>query len=309
LIDRTALLVLVFAFVFAVFPLLNVGDYLLRAVTLFLLYLILAQSWNILGGYGGQISLGNSSFFGIGGYAAGLLIVSRLSIAVSILLGGLIAAALTFFMIPAFRLRASYFAIMTLFLGAAMQALVTQLAVTTDTPATIYLPLGLISINTLYYGILTVTTLTLALVMILQRSKIIHALCAIKADEDSAESLGINAVLYKTIGLFLMSFITGIAGGLYVAFIGFADPSDMFAIEWGVYPLFMTIVGGTATYVGPIIGAAIFAIALQWLVTFMGTFSLLSLAVLLVIIVLSMPNGIINIVAKFKGATDQDTSG
>jgi len=299
--DRTPLLILAFVGVFAAFPALNVGDYLLRAITLFLLYLILAQSWNILGGYGGQVSLGNSSFFGIGGYAAALLIVSGLGIPVAVVIGGLIASALTFFMIPAFRLRASYFAILTLFLGAAMQALVTQLAVTTNTPATIYLPIGLIPTNLLYYEILTVTTLTLVLVMVLQRSKIIYALNAIKADEDSAESLGINVTLCKTIGLFLMSLMTGVAGGLYVAFIGFAEPSDIFAIEWGVYPLFMTIVGGTGTYVGPIIGAAIFAIALQWLVTFMGPFSLLSLAILLVVIVLSMPNGIINIVARFKG--------
>jgi branched-chain amino acid transport system permease protein len=141
--------------------------------------------------------------------------------------------------------------------------------------------------------------------MILQRSKIISALRAIKADEDSAESLGINTVLYKTIALFLMSLTTGIAGALYVAFIGFAEPTDIFAIEWGVYPLFMGIVGGIGTYVGPIIGAAIFAIALQWLAAFVGTFSLLSLAVLLVIIVLTMPNGIVNISAKFKTADDK----
>jgi len=298
-------MILCFSVVFAVFPLLSLGDYLLRAVTLFLLYLIIAQSWNILGGYGGQISLGNSSFFGIGGYAAALLIVSRVSIWASILIGGLIAAALTFFMIPAFRLRASYFAILTLFLGAAMQALVTQLAVTTNTPVTVYLPMGMMSSISLYYWILAVTVLILVLVMILERSKIISALRAIKADEDSAESLGINAALYKTIGLFLMSLTTGIAGALYVVFIGFAEPSDIFAVEWGVYPLFMGIVGGIGTYVGPIIGAAIFAIALQWLVAFVGTFSLLSLAVLLVVIVLTMPNGIINIFAMFKAARDK----
>jgi branched-chain amino acid transport system permease protein len=302
---RTALQILAFAVVFAVFPSLNIGNYLLRAVTLFLLYLILAQSWNILGGYGGQISLGNSSFFGIGGYAAGLFIVSGLSMVVSIVMGGLIAAVLAFFMIPAFRLRGAYFAILTLFLGAAMQAFVTQLAVTMDTPATVYLPIDLISNTALYYEVLIVAVLTLVLVVILQRSKIIYALSAIKADEDSAESLGINTTLYKTIGLFLMSLMTGIAGGLYVAFIGFADPYNIFDIQWAVYPLFMTIVGGIGSYGGPIIGAAIFAIALQWLVAFVGTFSLLSLAVLLVVIVLTMPNGIINIFYKFKAAGDK----
>lgn len=279
---------------FVVLPAITTG-YLLELVAFFLVYIIIAQSWNILGGFCSPISLGNAAYFGLGAYLTSVLIVSRVNLILSVLVGAIVACLVSLCLIPTFRLKGLYYAIATLFLTFAVQTFVFQLQSGRGASPVIYLTISTSSSVVVFYVLLAVTILTLVLIRVLQRSRFVLAWNSIKADEETAASLGINVLKWKVIGMVIMAFLTGIAGGFYVTFVGLADPADVFGVTWNIYPLFMVVIGGMGTFMGPIIGAIIFVFSDQIFVTFVGVFSLFIFGVLLVAVALFLPGGIVTL--------------
>ena len=283
-----------------IFPNLGIPSFFNQMAFLFSIYLILAYAWNLLGGYSGQVSLGNAVFFGLGGYVTALFATSLAGAIEGILIGCVTGALISIVLIPMFRLKGSYFAISTLFMGLAAESLLIQIRIFSHQIVLVYLPLSLLQdFGAFYYLTIGFVAATFALILYLtRRSKAIYAWRAIKADEASAESMGINTVYYKTIALVAMSALTAVAGGLYTLVLGYADPTQLFNLNWSIFPLFIVLVGGVGTIAGPLLGALIFTAADQVLLGFVGTLSLFGFGVLLILVTLFAPRGIADLLAR-----------
>jgi len=220
----------------ALVPLVITKEYILNLIILVSLYTVLSQSWNILGGYTGQISLGHSTFFGMGALVFRFLWIAGLSPYLALGAGSisslLLASAIGF---PAFKLKGHYFAIGTLALS--MIALIT---VQNVFPGVSFIPpqyLKGYSLFPIYYMALILGTITILLVYGLSRSKLGLALVSVREDEDAAEAIGINIFKYKVISMSLSTLIAGLGGGLFSFYVASYYYYVPFDLGWSFDPV------------------------------------------------------------------------
>jgi len=224
-----------------------------------LLYIVLAEAWNLLAGYGGLVSLGSSSFFGLGAYVTvGLLNHTDSGIALALAASALVAMALALVMSRGlFRLRGLYFTVGTLALAEALRLLVvnvpwfggaTGLFVNVDLPDTT----GLFRDATLLL-VLASLVMTLA-----TGSRFSVLLRAVRDDEDAASQVGVRAFRVKLAAFMVASALIAIAGGLQAIKLGAIEPYGSFGLQWSVDPLAIVIIGGLGTRLGAIVGAIFF---------------------------------------------------
>jgi branched-chain amino acid transport system permease protein len=224
---------------------------------------VMAGGWNIISGYTGYVSLGQSAFLGIGAYTVGIL---SLHVAVSPLLlaplGG-IAAALIAIILGAviMRARGHSFVIITIAFLFLMQALALNLPGITGGSNGITLPLPHWSNDTqqlpFYYSMLALMGLSIALSWWIRRSKFGTGLIAIREDEDKAAAIGVRTSVYKILSFTASAVLVGIAGGVYAYFLTFIDPRGMFDILVSVQIVLAALLGGRGTLWGPVVGAFI----------------------------------------------------
>jgi len=225
----------------------------LNFLFLIFLFVILSQSWNILGGYAGQINLGHAGFFGLGALTTRSLWLSGLPFPLALLMGG--GAALVFAMIigyPAFRLKGAYFVIGMLALAEIMRIIIGNALPTVST-----MPVGYISSYSLiprYYLALFMAVATMAVAYVLDHSRPGLAMMAIREDENTAEASGVNTFKYKLLALLISTFFAGLAGGTFAFFHVSYYPAHPFSVHWTFDALFIAYVGGIGTVLGPVIG-------------------------------------------------------
>lgn len=257
-----------------------------------LLLAVLAQSWNILGGFGGYVSFGNSVFYGLGTYGTGIAMATYhlpfgIGLALGALLAGLGAAVVG---LPILRLRGPYFAIATLGLNGAMLAIFANLPIANKN---IGLILPLTRNDTLFYelalGLLVVCTVT---VWWISRARYGMGLIAIREDEDAAGTMGVNATLYKVTALILAAIFTALAGGIHAYWFTFVDPSSAFDATLNVRMVIMCVFGGPGTVLGPVIGAFVLSAVYEILASQISTAAALLFGVVIVLAVVFMPGGL-----------------
>ncbi|MBZ9991899.1 branched-chain amino acid ABC transporter permease [Mesorhizobium sp. BH1-1-5] len=238
------------------------------------LYAIMAQSWNLVAGYGGQISLGSHAFFGIGAYTTailwsgnylwGSLYDSHPNIyyfdPVTMLLGGVVAAlAAVIIGLPLLsKLHGDYFALGTLGFGEIVKVLFVNGGDFTGGAFGIVAPAS--SFDTLrphYWVGLGLMVATALAIRALMRSRYGLALIAVRDDEMAASANGIDTLKVKVAAFAGSAFIAGVAGSLYTFYIFHVGPDSVFDLDWMLLPLMMTVVGGTGTILGPILGALV----------------------------------------------------
>lgn len=238
------------------------------------LYAIMAQSWNLVAGYGGQISLGSHAFFGIGAYTTailwsgnylwGSLYDSHPNIyyfdPVTMLLGGTVAAlAAVIIGLPLLsKLHGDYFALGTLGFGEIVKVLFVNGGDFTGGAFGIVAPAS--SFDTLrphYWVGLGLMVATALAIRALMRSRYGLALIAVRDDEMAASANGIDTLKVKVAAFAGSAFIAGVAGSLYTFYIFHVGPDSVFDLDWMLLPLMMTVVGGTGTILGPILGALV----------------------------------------------------
>ncbi|HET7263087.1 MAG TPA: branched-chain amino acid ABC transporter permease [bacterium] len=247
-------------------PVVVPGAFYHRVLALIVLAAISASSWNILGGYAGQISFGHAMFFGAGAYmpafvytywhaapALGLPLGVAVSLAIAVLIG-----------VPSFRLQGHYFSMATIAVAELIRILVSNWpvlggAVGLQGPATARTVWDLTFRGsiTYYYIFLAVLAVLLAVTAWMERSRMGYYLRAIRAGERASRSLGVPARRYKLYALMLSAAFTAIAGSLYVVMIGFVDPDSGLGILISVEMVIVTALGGAGTLFGPLLGAAI----------------------------------------------------
>lgn len=282
-----ALLLLVLALAPTFFARLSVLFFILN-------WVVLSESFNIFAGLTGYVNFGHVVFYGVGGYVSTLLMVhSGASPYLAVLSGGLASGLLAFgISIPTAKLRGAYFAIATLSINEAFFVTFNTWgavgsAVGFTLPISYYQPLAQ------YYTMVVVAIACVAAMYSISRSRFGVALKAIKQQESTANSVGINATYYKTLTLVVSGFFAGLAGALAIWQITFIDPPSAFNVEITVTSISMAMLGGLGTVAGPVIGGAM----LYELTDFLGLsypyIHLMVLGVIIIAVVLVVPDGLL----------------
>jgi len=276
------------------------------------LNIMLAMSLNLILGYTGQLHLGHSAFYGVGAYATTLLIKKAgfsfwLAVATSSLLAGIIGVLLAFF---ATRLKGHYLAIASMAFAIILHQILLNWGSMTSGPLGIYgiappPPIALFGLEikfnnqvNLFYLISFVALISYIVLNNILKSPIGDTLRAIREDEVSAASLGINAKLWKVFSFGVGAMIAGLAGSFYPSFVGTLVP-DAFAVIESFSYLTMVVVGGMGTMIGPIIGAVVLTL-LPELLRSIGDARLLVYGLSLTLVVLFMPGGILQAIQLIK---------
>lgn len=265
-----------------------------------LLFATLAQAWNILGGFTGYVSFGNSSFYGLGTYGTAIAMAQfHWPFGVGLALGAFLAVACAvLFGIPILRLRGHYFAIATLGLSATLAAIIANLDISGKNIGLI-LPLTRAD-NAFYEEALLLLIAATATVAWIARSRFGTALLAIREDEDAALVMGINTTRYKIGALALSAFFTSIAGGIHAYWITFVDPAGAFDLTLNVRMVIMAMFGGPGTVFGPLIGAFTLSAVYDVLASSISTAAALLFGLVIVLAVIFMPRGLWDLAGGFR---------
>ncbi len=257
-----------------------------------LLFATLAQAWNILGGFTGYASFGNSAFYGLGTYGTAIAMAQlHLPFWVGLSLGAFLAVLCAVVIgLPILRLRGHYFAIATLGLSATLAAIISNLDISGRNIGLI-LPLTRNDVG--FYeealALLVASTLT---VMWIAKSRFGMGLIAIREDEDAAQVMGINTTFYKVVALMLSAFFTAIAGGIHAYWITFIDPASAFDLSLNVRMVIMAMFGGPGTVLGPVVGSFILSAVYDALASSISTAAALLFGMVIVLAVIFMPRGL-----------------
>ena len=251
-----------------------------------LLVATLAQGWNVIGGFAGYPSFGNSVFYGLGTYGTAIAMAQlHWSFGSGLVLGAVLGVACALlFGLPILRLRGPYFAIATLGLAAVMSAITATIDIAGKN-------IGLI--------LLVATTATVAW---LARSRFGAGLVAIREDEDAAQVMGINTTMYKVAALVIAAFFSAIAGGIHAYWITFIDPASAFDPSLNVRMVIMTLFGGSGTVLGPVVGAFVLSAVSEVLASKATSVASLFYGFVIVAAVVLMPKGILDVMEGFRTA-------
>lgn len=270
------------------------------------LYVVLTQSWNILGGYGGYLNFGMVTFFGIGAYSSAILFhYYGLSAFLTAPLAGLSAALAGFLIgVPTLRLRGAYFALVTMIVTFAIQILVLNVPITQGALG-IYmpsLPLTPLGVERLFYFLfLGLGTLVTVLVYAIQYSNIGWALVAIREDEDAAEIVGVRTVEVKWAANALACFIAGLVGGLYAQRIAYIEPTGTFSFDISLNVVLMAVIGGAGTWQGPLIGVPLVLLVADALrVTVTSEVNRVIFSLVVILIALFIPGGVMGLLMRWR---------
>ena len=300
----TALLVLIVVLL-GLLPMLTDRDSTINLAVLIFLYVALASSWNILGGYCGQVNLGHAAFFGLGTLAARLLWLSAgWPLLPSLLAGGLVAAALALVIgLPAFKLRGVYFAIGTLALGQILNVTVgnefPNISALTPQHLRTY------SLVPRYYLMLALALLTIGTTYFLIRSWLGLGIMAVREEEEAAESLGVSALRHKLLALVVSAFLAGLAGGAFAYYHVSYYPQFPFGPIWTFDAVMMTYIGGAGTLVGPVIGAVFYVVVKEMLALKLVELHLMVFGVLFILVVLFLPGGFVEAWERIRQAIER----
>ena len=294
-------------------PLFDLNPFYLHLFIMVFMYSVMAQSWNVIAGFSGQISLGHGAFFGIGAYATSFLYIHYgISPWIGILFGILVSAIFAILIgIPMLRLGGHYFAIATLLIGISFQ-LVFQRWELVGAASGLWVPMTsgdswlALQFHTskvpYYYIFLIFFIVTFYLVWVLSRSKLGYRLRAVRDDPQAASSLCINVSNYKIIAYVLSAMIMDPMGSLFAQYILVIDPARVFTIETSIIVLLITVLGGVGNVWGPLIGASILIPLSEYSRIYMGgtggAVDLIFYGLILMLICIFRPMGLVSIVPK-----------
>jgi branched-chain amino acid transport system permease protein len=263
-----------------------------------LLLAVLAQGWNIIGGYAGYASFGNSVFYGLGSYGVAISMVQwHLPFAAGLVFGVVLALVFAVSLGAAvLRLRGHYFAIATLALAQVMTAIFSNLPIAGQNIGLVMPPLNN---DALFYelalGLLVAVTATVAW---LSRSRFGFGLVAIREDEQGAAVMGVDTTRYKVLAFALSGAFSALAGGIHAYWITFLDPDSAFDIGLNVKMIIMAVFGGPGTVLGPVVGAVSLSAVSEWLSSEVTNVAGLFFGLVIVAAIVLMPRGLADLVRK-----------
>jgi len=291
--------------VLALFPVIGVPRVWLLYLFLFFIYLTMANMWNLLAGYSGLISLCPAAFIGLAGYTMAILTWLGWPYYIGIILGSIVAALFAVLIsIPVFRLKGVYFAIGTLVVPEILRYVFI-----------IWAPVGKpvygggagytvkgvteVSQAQAYWLALVVGIASIFLMRYILRSKLGSGLAAIRDNDITAASSGVNVFTLKLYSFVISAFVTGIAGTIFYTYQGYIEPGSAFSVRWLIIIMLATVIGGEGTEEGPIVGTII-VVFLYFLLARYAEISQIIQGIILVAIMLLAPQGIMGFIRKTR---------
>lgn len=305
------------------------NDYIFFAGYTVLQFVVLASAWNILGGLTGYVNFGAAAFFACGAYSTVFFhkyypLPMPVLVAIGAAVSGLIGLGMGYLTL---RLRGVYFAIATLALAVVLRTLVTNWDYVGGAsgayvirPAAVEWPdlsdvallhplqpyievlrryvgdLSLPYIQYLFLVMLAVAVIAIVIARTVERSKLGYGFATIRDDETAAEASGVPTLKLKLIAATLSGALMGMAGAPFPYFIGYLQPNSAFALDYAVNSIAMPLIGGTTSWIGPVVGAALLGSLEQYItVTVTSEANLLIVGLLLVGFVIIAPNGLVGL--------------
>jgi branched-chain amino acid transport system permease protein len=283
-------------------------DYAYLAAYTVLQFVVLATAWNILGGYAGYVNFGSAGFFAIGVYTSVVVYQTIqlpiiLTIPLAAAAAGLVGLGMGYLTL---RLRGVFFSIATLALAVVLQTLVVNWEFVGGARGAYVLRPESVPVFGSYARYLFAVMLGLAIASVIiarivENSWLGRGLAAIRDDEVAAVCSGVPSLRLKLLATTISGALMGVAGAPFPYFITYVDPSTAFSLSIAVNTIAMPLIGGTTTWLGPVLGALLIGSLQQTLtVTINSAANLLIVGVLLVFFITVAPNGIIGLVAQLR---------
>jgi branched-chain amino acid transport system permease protein len=251
----------------------------------------LASSWNILGGFAGQISLGHAAFFGLGALITRELWLGGTALGVAMAAAvGVTAVAAAIVGVPMLRFRDIYFAIGTLALGVAV-------FITTGNlwPGISSLPAEALrnyQYTGPYFVALGVLLVTVVVTLWLKNSKVGLGMMTVREDEEAARATGVNAFAHKMTAFIISAALAALAGGAFAYFSVSYFPNFAFSVIWTFEAILVVFIGGIGTIIGPLLGSIFFIVGRDLMPTDVGEFQVVFFGLLFIVVVLLLPGGL-----------------
>ncbi len=284
-------------------------DYFFFAGYTILQFVVLATAWNILGGYCGYVNFGTAAFFALGAYSSVFMHkFYPLPIPALILIGAMVSGIVGLGMgYLTLRLRGAFFSIATLAMAVVFQTLVVNWDYVGGSRGAYIihpenLEVGALKVHYIEY--LFALMLLLAVVAIvmartIERSRLGYGFATIRDDELAAEACGVPTLPLKLIATTLSGAFMGMAGAPFPYYIGYLQPQSAFALDYAVNSIAMPMIGGTTSWVGPLVGSILLGSAQQYAtVTISSAVNLLIVGLMLVAFVIIAPNGLTGLVQE-----------
>lgn len=310
----------IFALILPCIPGVIGGSFFGHVAAMVLLYAAMAQSWNIISGYGGQISFGHSVFFGIGAYGASLAVVTFGSLPWYGAPLGMLAAAVVSILIsyPCFRLKGHYFAIATFAIVEIFNRLfmiwdAVGGALGLDYPI---LPDGWKNFSwsdtkTGYYlGALAIFVLVFSIVRYIERNRMGYYLLAVREGQETAESLGVNSTVVKLSAMALSAALAALCGAFFAQYNYRVDPPMVMSLDMSMKFVLITILGGIGTFWGPLLGALVLIPLQEYTrayLTHLGAgVDLIIFGIIIIVVMIKEPRGIMGLLSRIIGKTHEE---
>jgi len=272
-------------------------DYALQLLFRIYLFIALGLAWNLVGGYAGQLSIGHAAYFGAGAYGlalfSGTLGMSPwLAVAM-----GVVVALVCALVIGgvSFRLRGPYFALSTIAFAEILRLAAKNVPALTGGDVGVQVPAlfhGNVN-RSFYWAAVALASVAFMLTAAISRARFGYWLMAIREDEETALSIGIDAARKKLEALLISAGLTAVAGALYASIFLFIVPDQVLALDLSSEIAIVAMLGGAGTVLGPVVGAIVLEAASEIFKNLFREAHLLIFGVLLVVVVLFMPGGIV----------------
>jgi branched-chain amino acid transport system permease protein len=286
---------------------LRVNPYVYFAGYVVLQYVVIATAWNVLGGYAGYVNFGTPAFFALGAYTSiALLEAFRAPLPVLILCGGLVAGLLGLGIgYLTLRLKGVFFSIATFALSVVLQTLIINWEYVGGAKGYTLIrppvPLFRSWAVLLFILMVVLAVVTVLVARTIERSWIGRGLAALRDNEEAAECMGVPTLRLKLFATTISGFFLGVAGAPFPYYVTYVEPSSAFDLNYAVNALAMPMIGGTTTWIGPVIGAVLLGTAQQVAtVTISSELNLLIVGVVLVLFVVLAPEGLTGLVRKLR---------
>jgi branched-chain amino acid transport system permease protein len=283
------------------------NDYVFFAGYVVLQYVVLATAWNILGGYCGYVNFGSAAFFALGAYSTvAIYKFHPIPIPFLLVIGGVVSGVVGFGMgYLTLRLRGAFFAIATLALAVVLETLVVNWDYVGGSRGAYILrpqemPLIGNYVRYLFLIMLLLAVAAITTARVIERSRLGYGFATIRDDELAAEASGVPTLRLKLIATTISGALMGMAGAPFPYYISYLQPSSTFGLDYAVNTIAMPLIGGTTSWVGPLIGAILLG-SLQQIatVTISSAVNLLIVGCLLVAFVIVAPNGIVGLIHTY----------
>ncbi len=284
------------------------NEYVFFAGYVVLQFVVLATGWNVMGGYAGYVNFGAGAFLAVGAYtAAALFKAFELPLMLQIVAAITVSGALGFLVgVLTLRLRGIFFSIATVAIAVVLETAVLNWqyvggarGMTVLPPET---PAGFDTyMRWLFLVMAVLAVLAVATARYVEHSWIGRGLRALRDDETAAESLGVPTLRLKTLASTISGALMGMAGAPYALYLSFIEPTSVFSLNNAVAALAMPVIGGTATWAGPLVGALLLGSAQQLVsVTISSELNVLILGLVLIVFVVAAPEGLVGLAQRLR---------